>query len=189
MFLNLSPKTALKSTQNSSLYSILKLTFPEIFKNESFFSQFYFKKISILFTVGFLTCFSANRQKPHSKISKAHFFAAFWNWRSRKFLKMKVFVFLNFLKIFFRLMQEFLRLPHNYFKIFFRLMQEFLRLPHNYFKIFFLFPQNSLPEISLKFLKYKGCPERSDTTHRTREWRALSEFFQSGCVQCFKTKR
>ncbi len=41
MFLYRSPKTALKSTQNSPLYSILKLTFPEIFKNESFrFSQF-----------------------------------------------------------------------------------------------------------------------------------------------------
>ncbi len=33
--------TALKNTQNSPLYSILKLTFPKIFKNESFnFSQY-----------------------------------------------------------------------------------------------------------------------------------------------------
>ncbi len=34
-----------------------------------------------------------------------------------------------------------------------------------------------------------GCPERSETTHRTREWCAVSEFFQSRCVQWFKTKR
>ncbi len=41
MFFYRSPKTALKNTQNSPLYTILKLTFPEIFKNESFcFSQF-----------------------------------------------------------------------------------------------------------------------------------------------------
>ncbi len=41
MFLYRSPKTALKNTQNSTLHSTLKLTFLEIFKNESFcFSQF-----------------------------------------------------------------------------------------------------------------------------------------------------
>ncbi len=40
IFLHRFPKTALKNTQNSPLYSILKLTFPKIFKNESFhFSQ------------------------------------------------------------------------------------------------------------------------------------------------------
>ncbi len=36
MFLCRSPKTALKNTQNSPLCSILKLTFSEYFKNESF---------------------------------------------------------------------------------------------------------------------------------------------------------
>ncbi len=41
MFLCRSLKTALKNTQNSSLYSILKVTFLEIFKNERFcVSQF-----------------------------------------------------------------------------------------------------------------------------------------------------
>ncbi len=41
MFLHRTPKTALKNTQNLPLYSILKVTFPEIFKKESFrFSQY-----------------------------------------------------------------------------------------------------------------------------------------------------
>ncbi len=41
MFLCQCPKTTLKNTQNLPLYSIFKLKFPEIFKNESFlFSQF-----------------------------------------------------------------------------------------------------------------------------------------------------
>ncbi len=38
------------------------------------------------------------------------------------------------------------------------------------------------------YYKYKGCPERSETMHCTRKRRILLEFFQSRCVQCFKTK-
>ncbi len=41
MFLHRSMKNEFKNTQNSPLYSILKLTFPKIFKHESFhFSQY-----------------------------------------------------------------------------------------------------------------------------------------------------
>ncbi len=36
---------------------------------------------------------------------------------------------------------------------------------------------------------HKGCPERSETMHHTREWQTVSEFIQSRCVQWFKTKR
>ncbi len=75
MFLHWFPKTALKNTQNLSLYSILKLTFPEIFKNESFrFSQFSWnfvsKKRLFYGTLGFFICFSVDPRKPHSIILK-----------------------------------------------------------------------------------------------------------------------
>ncbi len=45
MFLYRSSKTALKNTQNSPLYNILKVTFPEIFKNEKVFVFLNFLKI------------------------------------------------------------------------------------------------------------------------------------------------
>ncbi len=68
MFIHRFPKTALKNIQNSPLYSILKLTFPEIFKNKNFrFSQFsqnfVWKKCPFYGTLGFLTCFSLDRKK------------------------------------------------------------------------------------------------------------------------------
>ncbi len=56
MYLHRSPKTALKNTQNSPLYSILKLTFLRIFKNESFrFSQ-YSQKFSFDLCLGSSDC-------------------------------------------------------------------------------------------------------------------------------------
>ncbi len=106
MFLHRSPKTALKNTQNSPLYSILKLIFPKIFKNESFhFSQysrnFIFKKFPFYSTLGFLTCSSIDPRKLHLKTPRTHLSTVFWNWPTQKFSKMKVFIFLNILKIFF----------------------------------------------------------------------------------------
>ncbi len=66
---------ALKKNQNSPLYSILKLTFPEIFKNKSFrFSQlsrnFVFLKFPFYGKLSLLICFSIDTRKPHSKIPK-----------------------------------------------------------------------------------------------------------------------
>ncbi len=74
-FLHRSPKTTLKKPQNLPLNSILKLTFPEIFKNESYrFSQFSRNFINVKFpfygTLGFFTCFSVDPRKQHSKIPK-----------------------------------------------------------------------------------------------------------------------
>ncbi len=60
MFLRQSPKTTLKNTQKLPLWSILRLTFLEIFKNESFhFSQYSRNFVSYL-CLGFsdrITCF------------------------------------------------------------------------------------------------------------------------------------
>ncbi len=51
---------------------------------------------------GFLTCSSIDRRKLHSKTPKTHLSTAFWSWHSRKFSKIKVFVFPNFLEILFK---------------------------------------------------------------------------------------
>ncbi len=45
MFFYRSPKIALKNTQNSPIYSILKLAFLEIFKNKISFFSIFLKKI------------------------------------------------------------------------------------------------------------------------------------------------
>ncbi len=82
MCLHRSPKIALKNTQNSLLYSNLKLTFPEIFKNVSlrfstFFGNFVSEKFSFYGTLGLLTCSSTDPRKPHSEptelTSQQHF--------------------------------------------------------------------------------------------------------------------
>ncbi len=73
-------KNRAQKYQNSPPYSILKLTFLEIFKIESFLlSQFSpnfdFKKFLFYRTVGFLTCFSIDPQKPLSKVPKTHLYS------------------------------------------------------------------------------------------------------------------
>ncbi len=76
MFFCRSPKTALKNTQNSPLYSIFKLTFLEIFKNESFrfpnFLKILGKKISILKHIGFFDMFLCQSPKIVFKNTQNH---------------------------------------------------------------------------------------------------------------------
>ncbi len=59
------------------------------------------KKFPFYGIVGFLTCFSVDYQKPLSEVPTTHLATAFWSWHSWKFSIMKIFVFPNFLEIFF----------------------------------------------------------------------------------------
>ncbi len=79
---SIDPRKPHSKIPKTRLYNILKLAFLEIFKNGCFcFSQFsrnfVFLKISILCTVGILTCFSINLknrpQKYPKLISLQHF--------------------------------------------------------------------------------------------------------------------
>ncbi len=118
MLLHRSPKTALKNTLNSPFYSILKLTFPKIFKNESFrFSQFSRNFVSKNFHFkaqwsswhGSLSI-TENRTQKHPKLTSLQHFEVdipknFQKWK---------FSFLSiFSKFFFQLMPGFLRSPHK----------------------------------------------------------------------------
>ncbi len=83
-----------------------KINSLQIFKNENFcisqFSQnFSIKKFPFYGAVGFLTCFSIDPRKSHSKIPKTHLSTAFWIWHSWKVSKIQAFVFLNFFEMFF----------------------------------------------------------------------------------------
>ncbi len=57
------------------------------------------KKIPFYGAQGFLTSSSVDSWKSDSKIPKPPLSTAIWSWYSRKFSKIKVFVFPNFLKI------------------------------------------------------------------------------------------
>ncbi len=48
-----------------------------------------------------LTCSPIDPRKPHSKTPKTHLSTAFWSWYSRKFSKMNIFIFPNYLEILF----------------------------------------------------------------------------------------
>ncbi len=61
-----------------------------------------FKKNSILYHSALVDIFSVDPRKPHSKIPKTHLSTAFWSWHSWDFLKIKVLVLFNFLKILFK---------------------------------------------------------------------------------------
>ncbi len=124
MFLYRYTKTTLKNTQNSPLYSIFKLTFPEIFKNRSFhffkFPQNFVKeKISFCGTVWASWRVSSSiPKKPLSKIPKTHLSVVFWSWHSWKFSKTKVPFFSIFSKFFSQLMPAFLGSHHIQVSVF-----------------------------------------------------------------------
>ncbi len=60
------------------------------------------KKFSFYGTVYFLTFFSTDPRKQHSKIPKTYLSTAFWSWYSWEFSKIRVFVFLIFFLIFWK---------------------------------------------------------------------------------------
>ncbi len=100
------PENRTQKYPKPPLDSNLKLTFPEIFKYESFrFPQFswnfVYKKFPFYGTLR--TCFSVDPENRTQKYPKPPLSTSFWSSHSGKFSKIKVFVFLNILKFFFDL--------------------------------------------------------------------------------------
>ncbi len=106
--------TALKNTQNSPLYIILKLIFLEIFKNESFrvfkFSwNFVLKKFPHWASWQVSLSIPENRIQKHPKLA----FLQHFEVDIPEYFKWKFSFFSIFSQFFFRLMPGFLRLPHK----------------------------------------------------------------------------
>ncbi len=101
MFLSRSPKITLKNSQNSPLYSILKLTFLKILKNESFYVSKFYRNFFFRLMPGFL------KSPPI-------------------FLSIFPLVSSNFLGIYFDLFLQ--KLAHIYLKFFLKNVQNFFQL-------------------------------------------------------------
>ncbi len=98
------PKKRTQKYQKSPIFTEFEEILTEIFKIESirFSRNFVLKKFPFHGTLGFLISFSVDPRKTHSKIAKITHLYINLSWYSRKFSKLKVFVFLNFLEILFK---------------------------------------------------------------------------------------
>ncbi len=93
------PKTHLSTAFWSWHYQKFSKIKIFIFPN---FLEILLKKNFILWHIGFLDMFLCRFPKTVLKNTQTHLSTAFWSWHTWKFSKMKVFVFPNFLKIWFK---------------------------------------------------------------------------------------